>query len=79
MQFAQNKMDDCLAICRDVAARANRSNSGNWPFLMTKAYYIISAIHRQAENFDLSAEYMENSTEVRQHSLSLDSRSYTIE
>lgn len=63
IQFAQNKMDDCLAICRDVAARANRSNSGNWPFLMTKAYYIISAIHRQAENFDLSAEYMENSTE----------------
>ena len=58
-------MDDCLAICRDVDARANRSNSGNWPFLMTKAYYIISAIHRQAENFDLSAEYMENSTEVR--------------
>ena len=64
MQFAQNNMDDCLAICRDVAARANRLNSGNWPFLLTKAFYIISAIHRQAEYFDLSAEYMENSTEV---------------
>ena len=64
MQFAQNNMVDCLAICREVIARATQHNSGNWPFLLTKAFYIISAIHRQAENFALADEYMENSTEV---------------
>ena len=64
MQFAQNNMVDCLAICREVIARATQHNSGNRPFLLTKAFYIISAIHRQAENFALADEYMENSTEV---------------
>ena len=64
MQFGQNKMDDCMATCRDVCARATRHNSGNWPFLQTKAFYILSAVFRQAKNFDLANEYMEYSTEV---------------
>lgn len=65
MQFGQNKMDDCMATCRDVCARATRYNSGNWPFLQTKAFYIMSAVYRQAKDFDLANEYMEYSTEVR--------------
>lgn len=64
MQFAQNKMEDCVATCRDVCARSTRHNSGNWPFLQTKAFYIISAVYRQAKEFDFAKEYMENSTEV---------------
>lgn len=64
MQFGQNKMEDCVATCRDVCARATHHNSGNWPFLQTKAFYIISAVYRQAKQFDLANEYMENSTEV---------------
>lgn len=65
MQFGQNKMDDCMATCRGVCARATRLNSGNWPFLQTKAFYIMSAVYRQAKDFDLANEYMEYSTEVR--------------
>ncbi|XP_068741172.1 uncharacterized protein [Montipora capricornis] len=63
MNFGQNKMDDCLATCQYVCARATRHNSGNWPFLQAKAYYIISAVYRQAEDFDLANEYMEKSSE----------------
>ncbi|XP_020612936.1 uncharacterized protein LOC110051255 isoform X1 [Orbicella faveolata] len=63
MQFGQNKMDDCMATCRGVCARATRLNSGNWPFLQTKAFYIMSAVYRQAKDFDLANEYMEYSTE----------------
>ena len=64
MQFGQNKMDDCMTTCRDVCARATRYNSGNWPFLQTKAFYILSAVYRQAKEFDLANEYMAYSTEV---------------
>ena len=62
--FGQNKMDDCLATCWDVCARATRHNSGNWPFLLTKAFYIISAVYRQAKEFGKANEYMEKSSEV---------------
>jgi len=61
--FGQNKMDDCLATCWDVCARATRHNSGNWPFLLTKAFYIISAVYRQAKEFGKANEYMEKSSE----------------
>jgi len=63
MQFGQNKMDDCMATCRGVCARATRLNSGNWPFLQTKAFYIMSAVYRQGKDFDLANEYMEYSIE----------------
>ena len=62
--FGQNKMEDCLAACRDVCARATRHNSGNWPFLTAKAFYIISAVYRQAKEFEQAKEYMEKSSEV---------------
>ena len=65
MNFGQNKMDDCQAICQDVCDYLTRHNSGNWPFLLTKAFYIISAIYRQAGQFDKADEYMEWSCEVR--------------
>ena len=64
MNFGQNKMDDCLATCQAVCARATRHNSGNWPFLQAKACYIISAVYRQAKQFDVANEYMEKSSEV---------------
>ena len=57
-------MEDCLATCRDVCEHATRLNSGNWPFLLAKAFYIISAVYRQAKEFDKANEYMEKSTEV---------------
>ena len=57
-------MDDCLATCWDVCARATRHNSGNWPFILTKAFYIISAVYRQAKDFETANEYMEKSSEV---------------
>ncbi|XP_068691646.1 uncharacterized protein [Montipora foliosa] len=63
MNFGQNKMDDCLATCQDVCADATRHNSGNWPFLQAKACYIISAVYRQAKQFDVANEYMEKSSE----------------
>lgn len=65
--FGQNKMEDCLAACRDVCARAMRHNSGNWLFLTAKAFYIISAVHRQAREFEQAKEYMEKSSEVVQY------------
>lgn len=65
MNFGQNKMDDCRAICEDVCAAATCHNSGNWPFLLTKAFYVMSATYRQARQFDQADEYMERSCEVR--------------
>ena len=64
VDFGQNKMDDCLAKCWEVQAQAMRHNSGNWPFLLTKAFYIISAVYRKAKEFDKADEYMERSSEV---------------
>lgn len=63
MNFGQNKMDDCQAICQEICAAATCHNSGNWPFLLTKAFYIMSAIYRQARQFDQADEYMERSCE----------------
>ena len=57
-------MEDCLEKCWEVHARAMRHNSGNWPFLMTKAFYIISAVYRQRKEFDKADEFMERSSEV---------------
>ena len=54
--FGQNKMDDCLAKCWDVCAR---NHSGIWPFILTKALYIIWAVYRQAKEFDQANEYMD--------------------
>lgn len=64
LYYIQNRREDCLATCRDVCDRANRLNSGNWPFLLTRALYITSAVHRQAKEFDKANEYMEKSSEV---------------
>ena len=57
-------MEDCLEKCWEVHARAMLHNSGNWPFLMTKAFYIISAVYRQRKEFDKAEEFMERSSEV---------------
>ena len=64
VDFGQNKMEDCLAKCWEVQAQAMHHNSGNWPFLLTKAFYIISAVYRKAKEFDKAEEYMERSSEV---------------
>lgn len=56
LYYIQNRREDCLATCRDVCDRANRLNSGNWPFLLTRALYITSAVHRQAKEFDKANE-----------------------
>lgn len=69
MNFGQNKMDDCQAICEDVCDYLTRHNSGNWPFLLTKAFYIISAIYRQAGQFDKADEYMEWSCECAERAV----------
>ena len=57
-------MENCLEKCWEVHARAVRHNSGNWPFLMTKAFYIISAMYRQRKEFDKADEFLERSSEV---------------
>ena len=62
--YGQNKMEDCLAKCWEVQAQAMHHNSGNWPFLLTKAFFIISAVYRKAKEFDKAEEYMERSSEV---------------
>ena len=65
LYYIQNRNQDCLAKCRDVCERATHLNSGNWPFLLTRAFYIISAVYRQTKEFDLANEYMEKSSEVK--------------
>ena len=65
LYYIQNRKEDCLAKCRDVCERATHLNSGNWPFLLTRAFYIISAVYRQTKEFDLANEYMEKSSEVK--------------
>ena len=57
-------MENCLEKCWEVRARVMRHNSGNWPFLMTKAFYIISAMYRQRKEFDKADEFLERSSEV---------------
>ncbi|XP_020616021.1 uncharacterized protein LOC110054035, partial [Orbicella faveolata] len=63
LYYTQDRKEDCLATCRDVCERASRLNSGNWPFLLTRAFYIISALYRQTKEFDLAKEYIEKSSE----------------
>lgn len=63
LYYIQNRKEDCLAKCRDVCERATHLNSGNWPFLLTRAFYIISAVYRQTKEFDLANEYMDKSSE----------------
>lgn len=65
LYYIQNRKEDCLAKCRDVCERATHLNSGNWPFLLTRAFYIISAVYRQTKEFDLANEYMDKSSEVK--------------
>ena len=38
-------------------------NSGSWPPILTKAFYIILTVYRQAKEFDQTNEYMEKSSE----------------
>ena len=53
-----------LATCWDVCARVTRHNSGNWLFILTKLFYMISIVYRQEKEFDQANKYMEISYEV---------------
>ena len=57
-------MDDCQVSCWDVWARAKRHNSGNWPFIFPKSFYIISAAYRQEKKFDQANECMKKSAKI---------------
>ena len=58
-QFGLNKLDECLAICKDVCEKAKDICSDNEPFLQAKAFYISSAVYRQKGEFDMADKLMD--------------------
>ncbi|XP_048581754.1 uncharacterized protein LOC116613998 [Nematostella vectensis] len=64
IEFGQNLMDDCLATCESIIKEAH--SCPNSYFLWTKAFYIMSAVHRQRNEYALGQEYMTRSTECVQ-------------
>ena len=56
-------MDDILSprvgvSVQRIITEETHHNSGNWPYILTKAFYIISAIYRQVKEFDQANEYI---------------------
>ena len=62
--YGQDKMDECLAICQRVCDRAKKCFIENLQFILGKAFYVMSGVHRQRNEFELGKQYLDWSTEV---------------
>ncbi len=58
-------MVECLTICQNVCRLAEEQFSENLPFILGKAFYVMSAVHRQQNEFELAGKCMDWSTEVK--------------
>ena len=62
--YGQGWMDECLTICQSVCDEAKECCIENLPFILGKAFYIMSGVYRQRNEFELAKNFMDWSTEV---------------